>query len=227
MTRIYSVLILLLLIAAGCSSNPETPVTPQDAGSDYPIGISADEPDGESRQLLGVWELGFDCESLKAIVTPSRLANTHYQVKYLIPTPEVVINAIHPNYVVDADVTLTNPFAFDAYDVRLILFTDDEPHKLENPDCWTDLYDIPEGLPINPFKAYAKDEPNRVFAGGTNHTENLLVFSPPGSHPIQFALIRATARSRTRLKISRRAFFMNPLVHRQRLQLMCLIGRTM
>jgi hypothetical protein len=186
--RIFSVLILLLLIVAGCSSNPETPITPQDAGSDFPDAISVDNSDEGSRQLLGVWELDINYESLKAIVTPSRLANAHYQVKYLIPTPEVVINAYHPNYVVDADVTLTNPFAFDAYDIRLILFTDDEPHKLENPDCWTGLYDIPAGMPINPFKAYAKDEPNRVFAGGTNHTENLLVFSPPGSHPIQFAL---------------------------------------
>ncbi len=189
MTRLFSVLILLLLIITGCSSNQQTPVTPQDAGSDFPVGISADnKPVEGSRCLLGVWELEFDVESLEAIVTPSRLANTHYQVKYLIPTPEVVINAFHPNYVVDADVTLTNPFTFDAYDIRLILFTDDEPHILENPDCWTGLYDIPVGLPINPFKAYAKDEPNRVFAGGTNHTENLLVFSPPGSHPIQFAV---------------------------------------
>lgn len=184
MDKIFSVLILLLIIITGCSSNQQTPVTPVDISTDIPTG----EMEAESRQLLGVWELDFNYESQEAIVTPSRLANTHYQVKYLIPTPGIVINTIHPNYVIDADVTLTNPFTFDAYDIRLILFTDDEPHKLENPDCWTSLYDIPIGMPINPFKAYAKDEPNRVFAGGTNHTENLLVFSPPGSHPIQFAI---------------------------------------
>lgn len=187
MTRLFSVslsIVVILTVAFGCSSGKSSPVTPVDISTDIPTG----EMEEENHQLLGVWELEFDAESLKAIVTPSRLANTHYQVKYLIPPPEVVINTIYPNYVVDADVTLTNPFVFDAYDVRLILFTDDEHHILENPDCWTGLYDIPAGLPINPFKAYAKDEPNRVFAGGTNHTENLLVFSPPGSHPIQFAV---------------------------------------
>ncbi|MCD6217757.1 hypothetical protein J7L05_07835 [bacterium] len=187
MTRTVYVLlsfVVILIVAFGCSSGNSSPVTPQDISTDIPTG----EMEAESRKLLGVWNLEFDAESLEAIVTPSRLANTHYQVKYLIPTPEVVINAYHPNYVVDADVTLTNPFTFDAYDIRLILFTDDESHILENPDCWTGLYDIPAGMPINPFKAYAKDEPNRVFAGGTNHTENLLVFSPPGSHPIQFAI---------------------------------------
>lgn len=186
-TRI-ALFLMFALFFIGCSSSKSSPVTPQDIQPDIPIGTSMDITDDGNRQLLGVWNLEFDCVSLKAIVTPSRLANTHYQVKYLIPTPEVVINAVHPNYIVDADVTLTNPFTFDAYDVRLILFTDDEDHILDNPDCWTDLYDIPEGLPINPFKAYAKGEPNRVFAGSANHTENLLVFSPPGSHPIQFAV---------------------------------------
>ena len=187
-THKYFSLFLVLLTIAGCSSGKSALIPPKDSESEIQIGISSDGQVDGNRHLLGIWNLSFDTETLEPTVTPSRLANTHYQVKYLIPTPEVVINAIYPNYVIDADITLKNPFLFDAYDVRLIIFTDDENHKLENPDCWTALHDIPAGLPINPFKAYAKNEPNRMFAGGTNHTENLLVFFPPGSHPFQFAV---------------------------------------
>lgn len=184
----YFSLILVLLTIAGCSSGKSALIPPNDNELEIPISISSNKQVNGNRHLLGIWNLSFNSETLEATVTPSRLANTHYQVKHLIPTPEVVVNTIYPNYVIDADITLTNPFLFDAYDVRLIIFTDDENHRLENPDCWTAIYDIPEGLPINPFKAYAKDEPNRIFAGETNHTENLLAYFPPGSHPFQFAV---------------------------------------
>ncbi|MCD6217688.1 hypothetical protein J7L05_07485 [bacterium] len=131
----FSIVICLAIVGLlmpGCSSRASTPVAP----SDSPADIVAD---ASNRVLLGAWTMDFDAESMTASVMPDRSLLTHYQVKYLIPTPHVVINTIYPNYVVDADVTLTNPYLFGVYDVRLIIYTDDDGHMLENADDWTGL----------------------------------------------------------------------------------------
>jgi hypothetical protein len=181
-------LVFMILIITGCSSTKSTPVIPENPQADINLPANELSTSESSRSILGAWTLSINHETLEATVTPNRSLDRHYNVKYLIPTPEVVINTIYPNYVIDADVTLTNPYTFPAYDVRLIIFTDEYGHFLDNADVWTDLYDIPAGQDINPFKAYAKDRPNRIFEGETQHTENLLVFAPPPGHPIQFAI---------------------------------------
>jgi hypothetical protein len=181
-------LVFMILIITGCSSTKSTPVIPENPQADINLPATELNTSESSRSILGAWTLSINHETLEATVTPNRSLDRHYNVKYLIPTPEVVINTIHPNYVIDADVTLTNPYTFPAYDVRLIIFTDEYGHFLDNADAWTDLYDIPVGQDINPFKAYAKDRPNRIFEGESQHTENLLVFNPPPGHPIQFAI---------------------------------------
>ncbi len=185
----FSFLILfLILIIAGCSSTKSTPVIPENPQADINLPANELNTSESLHSILGAWTLSINHETLEATVTPNRSLERHYNVKYLIPIPEVSINTIYPNYVIDADVTLTNPYIFHAYDLRLIIFTDEYDHFLNNADAWTDLYDIPDGQDINPFKAYAKDQPNRIFEGESQHTENLLVFNPPPGHPIQFAI---------------------------------------
>lgn len=61
-------------------------------------------------------------------------------------------------------------------------------HFLENWDDFTSLYDIPGGNIINPFKAYAKSETNRQFAGLSQHTENLRVSVPGGNFSVKIAV---------------------------------------
>lgn len=170
--------ILTVFLLVGCS-NGETSI----------VYNTQEDSVAIEHVLLGMWTVDFDPE-IRGVVTaePVRSPTIHINAIGLIPPPYIVVNDFYPNYVIDIDVTLTNPYVSDAYDVRLIVFTDVMGQRLENDDHWTELYDIPEGLPINPFKAYAKSEPQRIFTGQTQHTENLRVFIPPGYTQVRFAV---------------------------------------
>ena len=79
---------------------------------------------------------------------------------------EINVNSFDPvTRILDVDVLLRNSIGINGYDVRGILYTDEAGHLLTNPDNWTDLYDIPGGRDINPFKAYNKDDYYRSFPG--------------------------------------------------------------
>ena len=97
----------------------------------------------------------------------------------MLSAPDVTINSYDQvTRDLDADFTLTNSLESDLYDVRLILYSDNAGHKLLNPDDWTAIYDISEGDAINPFKAYAKDQPQRIFGQNISFTENLQIYLP-------------------------------------------------
>jgi hypothetical protein len=82
---------------------------------------------------------------------------------------------------------LKSPFPIYGYDVRGILYTDNDGHELRNPDNWTGLFDIPGGESINPFKAYAKDNINRMFS--CPEFEHYLIYipQPPKYETIRYA----------------------------------------
>jgi hypothetical protein len=142
-----------------------------------------------SSTLLGIWTASINPETNSVTINPDRQPATHLNVTPLIPHPSIVINSYNPStQVVDVDVTISNPSSLNAFDVRLIIYTDSANHLLLNPDDWTSLYDIPGGLIVNPFKAYAKTEANCIFAAHTNHTENLLVYLPQGNPNVTLAV---------------------------------------
>lgn len=172
-------LIITLLIITGCSGSKNNPVEIRHA----PAQVS-------QHKLLGIWNVSFDKNMEEAVIEPDRIINAHLNVSELIPSPKIKINSFNPMaHVIDVDVTLTNPYAVDVYDVRLIIYnTEESYHMLLNPDDWTSLYDISGGLPINPFRAYAKGEPNRRFSGRTQHTENLQIYIPPRNWNVKFAV---------------------------------------
>ena len=92
------------------------------------------------------------------------------------------------NGIVGVEITITNPYPVSAYDLRGIIFTDEKRHKLLNPDGWTPLFDIEGGGFINPFKAFAKDEPNRIFAGPIQHTEYYEIYFPGALYVPDFGI---------------------------------------
>ena len=171
---------MIAFLAAGCGANNSNPVEPENPASDT-IPIVNQDSQQSNRALLGSWMLDYSEDTNSVVVKETRDANLHLNVRPFIPDPQVTINSYNPaTHVIDIDAVINNTSQFDVYDVRLIVFTDDQGHTLLNPDNWTELYDIPEGMPINPFIAYAKDQPNRVFASQTQHTGNLLVYLPQG-----------------------------------------------
>jgi hypothetical protein len=187
---------IALVMAIGCSSHQANPVMPTD--SDSPLELSQDnsflpvqEVDYEetNRIIQGTWTINFDVESLTATVTQNRLLNSHWNATTLIPAPIITVNSWEPiTEIIDVDVAIHNPYLIAVNDVRLIIYTDAAGHMLWNNDNFTALYDIPGGEIINPFIAYAKDEPYREFGGTTWHQENLQVLCPGGNFSVQFAI---------------------------------------
>jgi hypothetical protein len=177
---------LFFLSCSGQSSNPIVSVE-EEQNTITPVFLDYDSP--SDRQLLGRWEMQFNPESNTIKVELSRDLLMHYNVSSLIPAPIIVVNSYDLSMgILDVDVTLTNPTGVEGRDLRLIIFTDQFGHTLLNSDSWTMLHDIPGGLPINPFKAYAKEEINRKFSGGADHTENFQIYAPSGNFNIHFAV---------------------------------------
>ncbi|MFH1514383.1 MAG: hypothetical protein ABIG42_02875, partial [bacterium] len=200
--RFFLLAVLLVVVSAfSCSNKSTTPITPGDTSIDSELPVSeffgddcnlpVVEFSGEdtNHSLLGMWNINFNLDELSVKITPeNRDAAQHYNVTSFI-APEIQINSYEPvTNVVDVDVTIANPYAVDAYDVRLIIYTDSVGHKLQNDDGWTALYDILGGLPINPFKAYAKAVQDRKFAALAEHTENLRILLPGGNSSVTFAI---------------------------------------
>ena len=188
MTRKLFLLLACLgvMAAFSCSNKTTAPTVPDNSFFDLPTPQINEVP---GRTLLGTWTITFDTENLDFEINSSRISEMHYNATHLIPAPQILINGFDPiTNIIDVDVTISNPYPLDVYDVRLIIYTDSVGHKLQNDDGWTALYEIPGGLPINPFKAYAKDQPNSLFAGQTEYTENLQILLPGGNPNVSFAI---------------------------------------
>lgn len=186
-----AMMFLVLMVFSGCSDDSIAPITPDNSSADFEMPVSAVDADDTNRELWGVWTADFSNTTSGATINayPNRSANAHYNITSMIPAPGIVLNSYDPLFqVANVEFTISNPYALSGYDVRLIIFTDSVGHFLLNADDWTTLYDIPGELPINPFKAFAKTEPNRIFAGMANHTENLLIALPGGNPNVTFAV---------------------------------------
>ena len=130
--------LMSLLFLAGCSSDSTNPVTPSETQNQTDLPV-IDTSDGESsRGFLGLWNVEFDTESLTANVTANREANLHYNITPFV-SPMIIFNHYDPVMnIIDVDVAITNIAGFSAWDVRLIIMTDNVGHKLLNPDSWTE-----------------------------------------------------------------------------------------
>ena len=140
--------------------------------------------------LIGMWTMELDSESMNITVESSRDSATQWNITGMIPTPTFALLSFDPiSGILNVDATVKNPTSLSAYDVRLIVFTDNLGSRLTNADNWTGLFDIPGGSEINPFKAFAKGEVNREFTGtGTEHTQRLQLYFPAGVTMLKFAI---------------------------------------
>lgn len=186
-------LLVVMLVVAGCSGDSISTIDVP--GITHETGIR-DEPASE-RMLWGVWDIHFDTENLTIDVVPLRDMQKHWDVTSMITPPAcddcmtLEVNSFDPvTRILEADVTLRNPFQINGYDVRGILYTNEYGHRLVNAEDWTALFDIPGGESLNPFRSFAKPAPKRLFNGGAEHTENYLVYipQPPNYGHITYAV---------------------------------------
>jgi hypothetical protein len=181
-------IIVLILLSLACSSGKTIPIIPDNTSPDKNPLIVVEQQDS-NHNFLGTFTATFDIETLEASVESNRTLDAHHNVTGMIPDPRITVNSWDPvEEIVDVDIQLHNPTWATAYDVRLIIFTDDDGHTLLNADNWTPLWDIPGGQIANPFKAYAKHEINRAFTGLMWHQENFQIKCPNSNFNVQFAV---------------------------------------
>ena len=192
-------LAIATLLAIGCSSGNVGILTPDETIDESSCSEIAEfSSNGDSERLLwGIWAIGFDTGEMAVTIQPLRNLQAHFDITYMVTPPKcndcitVTVNSFNPaTRILDADITLRNPCQVSGRDVRGILYTNDYGHRLINADSWTGQWDVLGGMDINPFKAFAKPEPNRIFAGFAVHTEKYLIYipKPPQYNKITFAV---------------------------------------
>jgi len=193
-------LLMVFVILIGCSGYAGIPVGPVDVPGETDLQTiePASERDADSQQVLwGIWNIGFDLDELTVEIVPVRDIEGHFDITSMITPPacddciEIGVNSFDPvTRIIDVDVTLRNPYGIAGRDVRGILYTNDYGHELRNADEWTKLFDTPGGGTINPFKAFAKAETNRIFGAFAEHIENYQVYipAPPNYWAITYAV---------------------------------------
>jgi hypothetical protein len=190
-TKVLFIIITLLIIATGCSKGSSNPVAASDSALDLPSAEVITETGNHS--LIGEWSMNFDLQSMTATVEPNRDLSLRMDVRPYLPAPILTINSWDPvNEIIDVDMTIQNIYNIHAFDLRLIIFTDNAGHTLTNADNWTSVYDKPGGLPINPFKAYAKTTTNHIFPAYSQFTENLKIKLPGFNPAVNFAIDAST-----------------------------------
>jgi len=179
---LYCLLIIIALVTLigtlGCSENASSPTMPADPGLSGSHGASG--TDGHS--LLGVYELTFDPETTSIELVQVRQADAHYDITAFM-SHHVTFPYAHwdpATRILDFDMTMHNASVVDVFDVR-VLFLSDPTSGFEflNPDDYTRLFNPFGPDDVNPFRAYAKTTPDRIFAAGDSHTENFRIQYPP------------------------------------------------
>jgi hypothetical protein len=147
-------------------------------------------PSDINNQLAGIWTMDIDLQSMDIDVKPNRIAQTAFNVTSFIPPPLITINSFDPlTNIIDIDIKIRNTCSIDVFDVRLVVYTDNAGHLLVNDDNWTSLFDIEEGMPINPFRAYSKTIPQRKFFRHSDDFENFKIYLPEGNSQVKFAIL--------------------------------------
>ncbi len=162
-----------MLILAGCSGGGAMPLSP-DAG--MPSSPLVDRQPESSHSLWGMWNFTLDINAMKIVPVPVRGTMAHYDVTdYLTPPACDNCLAVEALEFIPAEkylkiqVILTNETPVSACDVRGILLPQSENVQLLNPDSYTGLWDDGGDITLNPFKAFATDQPSRIFAAGNSH----------------------------------------------------------
>ena len=212
-TNIYlaSALAFLLAIMLSACSGGKSPVAPFDILSDDQIP-DVENPSESNRGVVAVYDAIIDPQAGTFEITPSeRMVDYHFPLtQYYSNVLKIVGFGFTPNFW--ADIKLTHPYpgsGIKGYDPRVIAilparagvnFNYPTLNAISNnsvvlePDGYTKLFDNLGGsIPgnTNPFKAYFKDQPNRVWSstGITFETQRWNMNLSGFGGPLQYKLI--------------------------------------
>jgi len=183
MRSTLSVLLIIALIIfalgnLGCGNNASNPATPSPNGLELAdCGAGTD-----GNMIIGVYDLVFDPETMALELVESRNADTHYDITTWAAHHASVsgVSWDPATRILNFDLTISNTTIYDIFDLRVLMLADPASgFELKNPDDYTKLFSPFAPDVVNPFRAYAKSAPNRIFAGGSSHTEHFTVQYPP------------------------------------------------
>jgi len=143
-------------------------------------GVSTpDEPADLRHRLLGVWSVEIDV--MHQQITVKKLNMKGFPVDAWLSEPKFYYKDFDvDNYIVHIDAEIENLMHNTVWDPRMIVYTDDTGNVLTNGEHLTGLYDLPGGEVFNPFKAFSKTLPNRVFEMNSRSMESLEIYLPGG-----------------------------------------------
>lgn len=194
-TRLYIPVLLLslLLITVMSCSRGGNPVVP---GSDGSLTSSSEPNERNARTPNdignhfpgGFFTMIIDQETKEIEVVENREMAMHLNVRGILesdwwcPAHNCIkiqfLEMDEINYIYKIKGTLINPSYFNGFDVRVIIFYDeDKEHDLLNADDYTRLYE--DGDFINPFRSYAKTVMNRQFNTYASFSEIFDIYVPP------------------------------------------------
>ncbi|MFH1513996.1 MAG: hypothetical protein ABIG42_00905 [bacterium] len=171
---VYTSLLVLAIMLAGCSGGSKAPTAPQD--NETPEQI-ANTPNNEMVLLSsGIMDLEAGTiepdrtSSAYMNVTPYLGSNFSYTIdSYTPPTFEITLK-------------INNTTLWTVHDV-CIVFENTGSMTVNNPDSWMDIFGPYD---LDPFIAFRKEDPNRAFPPGVD-TEHLTISGPV--YPVQYFII--------------------------------------
>jgi len=208
-----AMMLAVVIVMTSCSSSSkisETPISPNLSGAELPTSLGTEDTSG--RRILAVYDAVIDPIAKTFTVTPSeRTADYHFPLTQLYPNVlKIVGYGWTPNFW--ADIKLTHPFpgsGIDGFDPRVIAILPARAGVSFNypvfncignnsvvlePDGYTKLFDNLGGSiagNTNPFKAYFKDQPYRVWSstGVTSETQRWNLSLAGFGGPIVYKLV--------------------------------------
>jgi hypothetical protein len=175
--------IWILLLAAfmtGCSNSSNLPTQPPCPDSPQAEFSSAKT----SLLYTGTFEIDFDTQTITQI--EDRESEYLYDITGFLPDKcpggcfrFTIVGIV--GSVLEIELTLENPLALQAYDLR-VEYLELFGKTVLNPDSWTDFMGSPI-WDIHPFTAFMKESSERAFPLGPGgiDTETLFIDFPPGS----------------------------------------------
>jgi len=189
---LITVILSILLASCSGSAKSQAPIEPNVQIPDLPSSFGNDATSG--RSVLAVYDAVIDPIAEKFTVTPSqRTTDYHFPLSQYFPNVlEITGYGFTPNFW--ADIKLTHPYpgsGINGFDPRVIailparagvnfiypsLGVEGNNKALYDPDGYTKLFDNLGGsIPgnTNPFKAYFKSQPYRIWSptGVTSETQ--------------------------------------------------------
>lgn len=176
----FIVTIIIALTITGCHKG-KTPIAPD--GDDESLQETQLSDSFNSRVIWGAYTAHFDFENLEVSIEPAnREASTHFDVTAIFSPPfcpDCINFDIHNwdplNRIIDLTLTLKNPTAVTAYDVRTVIQNYDVM-EFFNADGYTELWNTPGTR--DPFYNFAKENPVRAFLQFATNSRRLEVRIP-------------------------------------------------